>query len=767
MPLPSPHRSAPAARRTGARRVLLCLLLLGVAQAPFSAAADRLAPTSTLRCGSLAEIAGPDGRLLGCTHGADPAPPGVDPSVPWPGRQEQPVPATARALPPAVLPCYPDGSSGSRIQAVYAVPAGSPDRYSSVAPSIARWAAEADQVFVESAKKTGGVRHLRYVTDSSCGLVVQKVELTAQGDDTFSNTMAELTARGFTRPDRKYLVWMESTVLCGIAGYWFDDRPGQDNINNTTAPGQIGRIDSGCWGLAPQGQSVEAHEIMHNLGGIQASAPNATAFGHCTDDADRVCYADGSPGMVVRHICPAAQEALLDCNNDDYFSTAPPAGSYLDEQWNTARSSFLATQAPPASAPVVAPPQPPPPSPQSSPAAPPGPPDPTQLGTTELGTTPARFTALTPARIFDTRTGNGGRTGKLGPGGTYDVPVLGRGGVPSRNVGGVLLNVTVTQPTAAGEVTVFPTGTSEPAAPNLVFLAGQTRPNLVVVPAGADGQVRFANHAGSTHLLADVVGWFDIGNRAAQARFSSLPPARILDTRVGVGATRTRLGAAKTLRLQATGQGGVPTSGVSAVVMNVTVTNPTDSSYLTLYPTGRSRPLASQLNFVRQQTVPNLVVVATGDGGKVDIFNAGGQTHVIADVVGWLDNGSDAAESDYQPLNPAALLDTRTGAGGRDAPLGPDDVQQVQVTGKGGVPASGVAGVTLNVSALDPTSAGYLTVYPTGTERPTASSLNFTPGQSTANVVVVPVGPDGRINIYNPSGRTHVRVDAVGYFNEG
>lgn len=755
-----PPPSRPVLHRGPTGRLLLGgLLVLGLVQPALSTAAVPLAPIPTASCGELTRIVSPGGRLLGCTHGADPAPPGVDPSVPWPG-QAQPVPATARTLPPAVLPCYPDGSSGSRIQAVYAVPAGTPDRYSSVAPSIARWAAEADQVFVQSAKKTGGVRHLRYVTDSNCELVIQRVTLTAQGDDTFTNTMAELTARGFNRPDRRYLVWMESTVLCGIAGYWFDDRPGQDNFNNATAPGQIGRVDSGCWGLASQGQSIEAHEVMHNLGGVQASAPNATALGHCTDDADRMCYADGSPGAVVRNVCPAAQEALLDCNDDDYFSTAPPAGSYLAKQWNTARSSFLSPEEPPASQPVVAPPQPPP-APQSSPAAPPGPTDPTQLGTT-----PARFTALTPERIFDTRTGNGGRKGKIGPAGAYDVPVLGCGGVPTRNVGGVILNVTVTQPTAAGEVTVFPTGTSEPAAPNIVFLAGQTRPNLVVVPVGSNGQVRFANRTGSTHLLADVVGWFDDGNSTAPARFSSLPPARILDTRFAVGATRNRLGAAQTLRLQATGRGGVPASGVSAVVMNVTVTNPTQSSYLTLYPTGRSRPLASQLNFVNQQTVPNLVVVATGDSGKVDIFNAGGQTHVIADVVGWLDNGSDAAQSAYEPLSPAPLLDTRTGAGGRDTPIGPDEVQQVQVTGQGGVPASGVAGVTLNVSALDPTSAGYLTVYPTGTERPTASSLNFTPGQSTANVVVVPVGPDGRINVFNPSGRTHVRMDAVGYFNE-
>jgi hypothetical protein len=713
-------------------------------------------------CGALTPLLDEQGEIMGCTHGPDPAPPGVDPSVPWPGQTEEPVPSTAQALPPPVLPCYGDGTSGPRVQAIYAVPAGTTDRYATVAPSIARWAAETDFVFSQSAQQSGGTRHIRYVTDRNCNLVIQKVALTALGDDTFQNTMSELRAQGFNRPDRKYLVWMESTALCGIAGYYIDDRPGQENANNSTAPGQIGRIDSGCWGLASRGQSVEAHELLHNLGGVQPTAPHATALGHCDDDADRMCYADGSPGLVVRTVCAASQEALFDCGKDDYFSTSPPAGSYLATRWNTARSSFLATQAPESSVPIAAPPQPPPPSP--SPSSSPTPVLPGQVGAADAS---SRFTTLAPSRIFDTRTGNGGRTGKLGPGQSYDVTVVGRGGVPASGVGGVLLNVTVTQPTAASEVTVYPTGAQQPPAPNLVFLANQTRPNLVVVPVGSGGQVRVTNRSGSTHALADVVGWFDAGGNTARSRFSSLTPERILDTRTGVGAPRARLGAQRTLSLQATGRGGVPPAGVSGVVMNVTVTNPTAPSFLTLYPGGQSKPLASQLNFVPNQTVPNLVVVATGSSGRVDIFNAGGETHVIADVVGWLDNGSAAARSDFAALPPRPLLDTRSGAGGRNNALGPGETATVQVTGQAGVPSSGVAGVALNVSAFDPSAAGFLTVYPTGAQRPTASNLNFVAHQSTANVVVVPVGRDGRIDVYNPSGSTDVRVDVVGFLDGG
>jgi hypothetical protein len=82
------------------------------------------------------------------------------------------------------------------------------------------------------------------------------------------------------------------------------------------------------------------------------------------------------------------------------------------------------------------------------------------------------------------------------------------------------------------------------------------------------------------------------------------------------------------------GANGIP-SGATAVVANVTVTDTTGSSYLTAWPDLATRPTASDLNWVSGQTVPNLVVVALGANGKLDIFNAAGSTDVILDVVGY------------------------------------------------------------------------------------------------------------------------------------
>ena len=119
------------------------------------------------------------------------------------------------------------------------------------------------------------------------------------------------------------------------------------------------------------------------------------------------------------------------------------------------------------------------------------------------------------------------------------------------------------------------------------------------------------------------------------ARYHSLAPARILDTRSSLGAPAAKVGPGATLGLQVTGRGGVPASGVSAVALNVTVTNPTAVSHLTAWPAGPARPLASNLNYGPGQTVPNMVVVKVGEGGRVNLYNAGGSTDVVVDVAGW------------------------------------------------------------------------------------------------------------------------------------
>jgi PKD domain len=251
--------------------------------------------------------------------------------------------------------------------------------------------------------------------------------------------------------------------------------------------------------------------------------------------------------------------------------------------------------------------------------------------------------------------------------------------------------------------------------------------------------------------------------------YASLTPERLLDTRVGLGAAKVAVAAGRTVTLQVTGQGGVPVSGVSSVVLNVTVTAPTQLGYLTVYGAGTTRPLASNLNFVKGQTVPNLVVAPVGVGGKVTLYNgSAGSIQLIADVSGYYVSGAPAIAGAFGSLAPARLLDTRVGLGAAKAAVAASRTVSLQVTGRSGVPTTGVSAVLLNVTVTAPTKLGFLTAFGAGATRPVASNLNFVARQTVPNLVVAPVGVGGKVTLYNGStGSTQLIADVAGYYVSG
>ncbi len=232
-------------------------------------------------------------------------------------------------------------------------------------------------------------------------------------------------------------------------------------------------------------------------------------------------------------------------------------------------------------------------------------------------TLPAPFFPVTPARICDTRSnGNstqcGGKT--ISAGGTLTVQVTGNGGVPA-GATAVVANVTVTGATAASFLTAYPDGTARPLASNLNFTAGESVPNLVTVPLSAAGAIDLYNASGSVNVIVDVDGYYGPGT--AGQGFTSLTPSRICDTRSNGNSTPCvgkTLSAGGTLTVQVTGNGGVP-AGASAVVANVTVTGGTAASFLTAYPDGTIRPLASNVNFTAGESVPNRVIIPLSSAG--------------------------------------------------------------------------------------------------------------------------------------------------------
>ena len=374
--------------------------------------------------------------------------------------------------------------------------------------------------------------------------------------------------------------------------------------------------------------------------------------------------------------------------------------------------------------------------------------------------------SLVPARLLESRSGlstvDGGFNGiGLRPAGAETaVTVLNRGGV-APDATAVVLNVTITEAQAPGFVTVYPCGGARPTASNLNYKAGSTVANAVVAKVGSNGQVCVFNQS-ATHLVIDVNGYF-----AAGATFVSLVPARLLESRSGLSTTDgafndigLRPAGAETA-LTVTNRGGVAADAV-AVVLNVTVTEAQAAGFVTVYPCGSPRPTASNLNVGVGGTVPNAVVAKVGSNGQVCIFNQSA-THLIVDV-----NGYFPAGSTFVSLVPARLLESRPNLSTVDGNFNAigtrpaQTVTAVTVAGRGGVAPDAVAAV-LNVTVTQAQAAGFVTVFPCGSARPTASSLNVDAGGTVANAVVAKIGDNGQVCIFNQSP-TELVVDVNGYF---
>ena len=375
------------------------------------------------------------------------------------------------------------------------------------------------------------------------------------------------------------------------------------------------------------------------------------------------------------------------------------------------------------------------------------------------------LTPIVPARLLDTRTtevtvdGLAQGLGLRAPEEVTELQVTGRAGVPA-DARAAVLDVTVTEPAAAGFVTVWPCGRPLPLAASANYLRATTVSNTVVSELGAGGKVCLFTKA-AAHLVVDITGF-----HAKGSRFTAAGPARLLETRPGevtVDGQAQALGlraADQTTELQVTGRAAVPVDAV-AVVLNVTVTGTSAPGFVTVFPCGQALPLAASLNHDRNATVSNAVVVQVGAGGKVCLYTKVA-THLVVDVTGYQPAGSR-----FSSVGPARLLETRPGeltvdgqAQGAGLRLA-ETVTELAVAGRAGVPADATAAV-LNVTVTQPSFAGFVTAWPCGTDLPLAASANYARGATVSNAVIVKLGTGGKVCIMAKAD-AHLVVDITGY----
>ncbi len=438
------------------------------------------------------------------------------------------------------------------------------------------------------------------------------------------------------------------------------------------------------------------------------------------------------------------------------------------------------------------------------------------------------YVPISPIRICDTRVNNsinsdivnnqcnsnGTASGTLGAGKSINVGVTGTfestnssASSPvtiATNATAIVANITATNTTANGGFLIaYPTGSTMPNTSIVDFNANDTVPNLIQIGVGVNGDISIYNFNGNTDVVVDLEGYFiPTGTSSTTGEYVPISPVRVCDTRplnppsvvnnqCDTSPNGT-LGSNTTIEVNVAGSGqrgtldNVPINA-TAVVLNVTATNTTSNGgFLTVYPSNlTSIPNSSNLNFNSGDSVANRVLVPIDpSNGDISIYNYIGNTDVIVDVNGYyLNSNQTTPGSSFTPIVPTRICDTRVANPpsvvnnqcdtSPNGTLGSNTTIEVNVAGSGhggtldNVPINATA-VVLNVTATNTTSnGGFLTVYPTpasGSTAPNISDLNWSQGETRANMVVVKIGTNDSINVYNAIGSADLIIDVMGYY---
>ncbi|MFV2116005.1 hypothetical protein ACFHW0_27215 [Micromonospora sp. LOL_025] len=357
------------------------------------------------------------------------------------------------------------------------------------------------------------------------------------------------------------------------------------------------------------------------------------------------------------------------------------------------------------------------------------------------------------AALLDTRTGIGGRTGKVGAGGVVTFPVLGVGGVPSSGVSAVLIRLVTTDGTATTYLRAYPDGTTPNGVSMLNTSPGEQVSNTAVVRPGGNGRIAVRQDAGSSHIIITAQGYFrsTVGGGGG---FVPVASDKLVDTRDGTGTTKAKIAAQGTRTVTLTG-GAIPATA-TAVLANVIAVNVTRPGWLGVMPAGGGAPPHSAVSFEETGHTGHLTSVPLSAAGQATFTNqSGAAVDLIVAPYGYI-SGDAGQGAGFRHLAATRLHDGSVAAGG---------TVDVQVTGKLGMPTRGVAGVVLNVTAVAPSAAGSVQVWPTGGAVPAVSQVHTRKSHSVTGLVIVPPGTDGAIRLrHTLAASTRLIVDIQGYF---
>ncbi len=369
-----------------------------------------------------------------------------------------------------------------------------------------------------------------------------------------------------------------------------------------------------------------------------------------------------------------------------------------------------------------------------------------------------------PCRAVDTRPQYGGN-GPIQGGTSQNFSISGSpacGTLPS--AAAYSMNVTVVPQGTLGYLTIWPTGQPQPLASTLNSVDGRVKADAAITQAGTSGQVS-VYVTNTTDVIIDVNGYFTPPAPSTLA-FYPLPPCRVADTRTGtypgLGPPSLTHGMERDFPiLNATGC-NIP-STAAAYSLNFTVVPPGPLGYLTVWPTGQSKPTVSTLNDVGGLVIANAAIVVAGTNSEVAVYPSD-NTDLVIDINGYFAAAGPGGLSFYG-LTPCRVLDTRKVGTGQ--PFGGTLTPPVDVLNAGCSALSTSQGYVFNATVVPMGSLGYLTLWPDGEMQPVVSTLNATDGSITNNMAIVPTNPmttTGIIDAYAGNGITQLILDLSGYF---
>jgi hypothetical protein len=287
-----------------------------------------------------------DTEPLICTHGGDP-PEAFDTN---PESTSSSLDQSA-ALASPVAPCPDGGVSGKRVEVIYAVPQDRTNNFAASLPSVLAAVNDADFFLDQSTPAVGG-QHYRWLCENGSDVTVRNVTLVAVGADgqfTYGDMVTSLQNQvssglgptDFVSADRAYLVFVDELGSAYPFGGQGDIRndDSSDPGTNLNQTGPHYSLVNGFSGF------VAEHELGHNIGAVQLSAPHSSGAWHCFEENDAMCYSDGgsyfTAGGALVFNCPTLPDTQFDCGQDDYYSMPSAAGTYLASHWNVSNSAFL------------------------------------------------------------------------------------------------------------------------------------------------------------------------------------------------------------------------------------------------------------------------------------------------------------------------------------------------------------------------------------------------------------------------------------------